>query len=269
MSGIFLIIGAQKAGTSALFKYLLQHPEVIGAQGKEVHFFSSQARYEMGFSFYENQFPEASNKALRLDASPSYLASPYAPKRIFEFDPNMKMIVLLRDPVDRAYSAWQMYRPRYKEDRNWFVSGWLDYIGRSPSDFVRRNDNEIDDFDLYVSAEIKLMDSMSPSMIEAPIIKQGLYAEYLERYFQYFSRDQFMIIENGELRSNLAPILRRIESFLGLSAICWEKKDLSPVFEGCYTEVVSEAAKKKLANFYTISNQRLFTMLNCNYPWAT
>src|SRR5262245_9795313 len=103
----FLIIGAQKAGTSSLYAYLVQHPQILRASMKEVHYVSTE--YHRGTAWYRQQFPRSSkvnNRSRRLnkpvitgEASPYYLFHPHAPQRIAALLPNVKLIVILRDPV--------------------------------------------------------------------------------------------------------------------------------------------------------------------------
>ena len=267
MFPISMIIGTQKAGTTALFEYLKMHPEIIGAKNKEIHFFNSQYRYDLGLSFYKSQFAEGKLSSLRLDASPSYLSHLDAPKRIFDFCPDVKMIVLLRDPVSRAYSAWQMYIKRYQQNRDWFFSEWLNFVGEPASNFFRRKNEEIDDFYLYVKSEIEFMKNSLPSKIEAPVLNHGYYEIYLKRYFKYFRKEQILIIENSELRLNQINILRSIENFLGIGSVNWGAKDLSPIFEGGYSDAMPKAAIKLLAGYFAPYNKRLFEMLGRSYMW--
>jgi Sulfotransferase domain len=111
----FLIIGAQKAGTTALYAYLRWHPAVLGPSWKEVSFFDRH--YSRGEAWYRGQFPNA----LRLqlverrsgarpivgEASPSYLFHPLAPERVAALLPGARLVALVRNPVERAFSHYQ------------------------------------------------------------------------------------------------------------------------------------------------------------------
>lgn len=108
----FLIIGAQKAGTTALYHYLIQHPQILPNKTyKEVHFFDKSENYVQGIGRYLKDFPNRLNKGTRLtlDATPEYLFYSQVPRRIIQSLGEVKMIVLLREPASRAYSAWNMY----------------------------------------------------------------------------------------------------------------------------------------------------------------
>ena len=110
----FLIIGTQRGGTTSLHRYLDAHPCVGPAANKDLHFFDR--RYHKGLAWYQGHFPTFIEKyyAEHLrgrafvtgEASPSYLFHPFAPKRVAKAMPHVKLIVLLRNPIDRAYSQY-------------------------------------------------------------------------------------------------------------------------------------------------------------------
>jgi hypothetical protein len=110
----FIIIGGQRCGTTSLFNYLTQHPDVFPSCPKEVHYFS--IHYHKGVNWYRSHFPLVMQKSyverghdrrfVAGEATPYYIAHPHAPQRIAETVPEAKLIVLLRNPVDRAYSHY-------------------------------------------------------------------------------------------------------------------------------------------------------------------
>src|SRR5207248_7427804 len=110
----FLIIGTQRGGTTSLYRYLKAHPCIGATSNKDLHFFDR--RFHKGLSWYRSHFPTKLEKAYaeqlrRLtlvtgEASPSYLFHPHAPKRVAQVLPHVKLIVLLRNPVSRAYSQY-------------------------------------------------------------------------------------------------------------------------------------------------------------------
>ncbi len=115
----FLIIGQMKAGTTALYSYLCRHPRVVPAMIKEVQYWSRY--YEAGEAWYRAHFmpiPPGSD-LITGEASPTYFADPDAPARIARVRPDMRLILLLRDPVARAYSAYRMRVRLGREQRSW------------------------------------------------------------------------------------------------------------------------------------------------------
>lgn len=108
-----VIIGAQKAGTTTLFDILVQHPQVIAPRKKEISYFSKDEEYAKGIERYWKEFPRyprTLGRFITLDASPMYLYHEQAPERIAKHLPDALCLAILRDPVSRAYSAWNMYR---------------------------------------------------------------------------------------------------------------------------------------------------------------
>src|SRR5947209_2592633 len=102
----FLIIGAQRCGTTSLYDDLVKHPSIATASQKEIHFFD--LNFQKGIDWYQAQFPGLGQKGfITGEASPYYIFHPLAPKRILAAAPEIKLIVMLRNPVNRAYSHYQ------------------------------------------------------------------------------------------------------------------------------------------------------------------
>ncbi len=264
---IFLIIGAQKAGTTALHNYLCQHPLIHPAATKEIHYFSSDSLYSKGLDYYHSKFAFTNNDSLFLDASPSYLASDVAYRRIYEYNPEIKMIALLRDPVDRAYSAWNMYKNRYMKNRNWFFDDWASFIEKSPDDYIKRSDEEICDFEVFVKNEIRYLSLSPQKSMEASILPQGLYQRHLSKYFSLFPKEQLLILESSCFLECTSQTLENIESFLSIQKFDWWRINLCPVFGGDYTDAISQSALSELSSYYAPHNEGLYKLLGMRFNW--
>ncbi len=101
----FLIIGAQRSGTTSRYEYRLVHPRVAPAARKEIHCFD--LRFDKGMDWYRAQFPDCAGGLVTGEASPYYVFHPHVPERVRRHLPDVKLITLLRNPVDRAYSHYQ------------------------------------------------------------------------------------------------------------------------------------------------------------------
>lgn len=172
----FIGIGAQKSGTSWAYTCLYEHPEVC-IPVKEIHFFS-RPRYAQGTAWYEAHFKKCKPGTKCGEWSTSYLYSEETPERIHACYPNAKILAILRNPVDRAYSQY----------RNTIRSG---EIPKSMS------------FDEYSAQDDSLW-------------RQGLYAEQLERYFTYFKKEQILIQVYEDIKKDPVAFMRRIHTFLGI-----------------------------------------------------
>ena len=110
----FLIVGAQKSGTSALDEYLRGHSEIQMAKRKEAHFFDVENNFvsRVDYSKYHALFEDDCGRTRKGEATPIYMYWYEAPKRIWEYNPNMKLMAVLRNPIDRAFSHWNMERDK-------------------------------------------------------------------------------------------------------------------------------------------------------------
>jgi len=190
----FLVGGVQKGGTTALFHYLNELPDVQMAPAKEVHFFDDEAGVDWARPDYRrlhDAFPQGDGR-LRGEVTPIYLYWPACLARIARYDPAMKLIFLFRDPVARAWSQWQMEFARGWESRPF---AWCIREGRTRVD--------------------------SP---EAPgchriysYVERGFYGAQLERLFAVFPREQVLLLRSEDLDARPDETLRRICGFLGVA----------------------------------------------------
>ena len=166
----FVIIGAQKGGTTSLYRYLTEHPDVGGATKKEVHFFDRS--YHKGMDWYLAHFPERGESTVVGESSPSYLFHPDVPERVRRTLPHAKLIVLLRNPVDRAYSQYQMRLRRVGEDS--FEEAVDEELARLPS-----------------NGELP-----GPEKGHHAFLPRGVYADQLQRWLAVFPREQFLVLHS-------------------------------------------------------------------------
>lgn len=257
----FLIIGAQKCGTTALHNYLSRHPQIAGSNPKELHFFNSDYNYNKGIEYYNSLFYNCNDGLVKFEASPSYLVSPVAASRIFKYNSKIKLIVLLRNPIDRAFSAWNMYKKRYESNRNWFYDDWLCHI-EPHKDYVKRSDSSLFDFYSYLIEEIDFGKVVSGAMLEAPVIMHGYYYKQISLFFEYFHRDQIYFCTSSVLKKYTQRILDEITTFLGVERINWASHELPPIFEGGYQESAELRAQDLLAEIYREDSKKLVSLLN-------
>lgn len=244
----FLIIGAQKSGTTSLYHYLTQHPNVNAAAVKEIHYFDEQ--FDRGFDWYKKHFPShLSVKERTGEASPYYLFHPQTPKRVFECLPDVRLIVLLRNPIYRAYSHYQMMVRR----------------GLEPLSFPEALQAE----DGRVTAEYERMERdpsyNSLNCAHYSYLKRGLYAEQLERWLRYFSPQQFLFINSEELLLSPAESCNRIYEFLNIPALESDRYEL--LNRGEYKREIPIETLKWLQQYFTEPNRKLFDLIGESYDW--
>ncbi len=199
----FLIIGAQKAGTTALYQYLAQHPHVRPAITKEVHYFDTN--FERGERWYRGHFPRRPDRTwhrsgfLTGEATPFYLFHPWVPARVAECVPDVKLIVMLRDPVRRAISHF------YHE-----VS-----LGFESRPLPRALDEEPS---MIAGEEHRLARGLpsSPAYQHRSYFSRGLYADQLQRWLSHVPREQLLVLPSERLSNDGGESYRRVLDFLGL-----------------------------------------------------
>ena len=269
----FFIIGAQKCGTSALYNYLCEHPDVLPGRTKEIHFFNRDKRYfGLGINYYHSQFPlpsQLGEYGVTFDATPVYIYCPECPKRIYNYSPRAKMILLLRDPVERAFSAWNMFRKVHEKRRSPFLSEWSSINAPQKEGFRRLfNRKKYPSFEDAINEEINNILG-EDTLPEPSFVRRGLYASQLERYYRYFHREQIMIIDSRQLRKETNRTLERISTFIELRPYDWKqgesKRRLG--FEGDYKAPISRKAHDYLVEFYRPYNERLYELIGSNFGW--
>jgi hypothetical protein len=162
-----------------------------------------------------------------------------------------------------------MYRNRFLNNRDWFFDDWVAFCGDPGYSILRRQDDHIYNFFQYVIDEIELQDSNNSSaVLEAPILSHGYYHDQIQKYMSLFDKSQILILENSEMRMNTVKCLQQIEAFLGIPGCDWENMDLTPIFEGEYSDSIEVTARNFLYDYYASSNERLFELLGTRYAWG-
>lgn len=251
-----IIIGAQKAGTTALYGMLGQHPQVVAPRFKELNYFTDQGNYGGVVRFrygdvagYHAHLPlpyRLSGGQLTFDASPEYLYHPQVAARIYEYDPHIRLIAILREPVARAYSAWGMYRklaghPLY------------DHLAEQRS------------FEDAIEAELAVIEQSTWESDRIAYVKRGVYADQLARYWDHFPADRMLILEHSDFRQDQVGCLAQICRFVGVDPRYRFDSEQRNVTQ--YDEPIPPHVAERLHAFYAPHNERLFEMLGKEYDW--
>lgn len=194
----FMCLGAAKSGTTTLYDILRQHPDIYIPAFKEPHFFDIPENYKNGIEWYKRNYFRNANKKIIADFTPSYFFEKEAPKRIFKnLGRDMKFLVVFRNPVDRAYSHYLHSKRDDHESENFAKSLELE-VSR-----LKKHENQSD----YLS------------YLRHSYVHQGLYAQMIDRYLQYFSLDNFLFIHfEDELLQERELTIKRILEFLEIDS---------------------------------------------------
>jgi len=196
----FLIVGTQKGGTTALAKFLSQHPEICFAPCKEVHFFDAvdynpELTHSQLNQQYQQAFPNWQGQHLVGEATPIYMYLPFVAERIYHYNPQMKLIFLLRNPVERAISHYNMELSRGQE---WLPLGLAVVLEKLRLWLDRHNLQE------------------KSSLRCHSYVDRGFYSQQILRMQQYFPPEQMLFINTKDLWHNHQENLQKIYGFLGL-----------------------------------------------------
>ena len=245
----FLVLGAQKAGTTALYEYLRRHPRITGPSWKEVSFFDRH--WARGERWYRGNFPNVTRTREKLvgEASPSYVFHPLAPQRVREVVPDARLVVLVRNPVDRAHSQY-----------NHEVA-----LGREPLPFEEALDAEEERLrgeDERMAADPRYF---SREWWSHTYQARGRYAEQLERWLAVFPRERLLVLSSDDLGSDPARAHAQVLGFLGASP---QRLDSYPrVYEREYAPMKPET-RERLAAEFEEPNRRLYELLGRDLGWG-
>jgi hypothetical protein len=260
----FLVIGAQRAGTTTFFDALRRHPDIGAprsvdravAWDKELHFFDE--KFEKGLDWYRSFFPLRALREVRRalgrdliagESTPSYLFYPRVPQRVAGTIPEARLIAVLRDPVERAYSHYQL---------------------------MRRTGQETLSFAEAVAAEEERLAGEREQFLAGDAgrlrhhrhhsyVARGLYAEQLERWLEHFPREQLLVLRAEDFKTRPVEIYSVALRFLGVRE--WQPGELVSRNIGSYAPL-DRGLRAQLEDRFADSNARLAQLLGKDLGWA-
>jgi len=252
-----MVVGFHKTATTSLHEYLIQHPNVIKPLRKEIGYFS--IFFWRGEMWYRSHFPTIFSKlnknmktdnCIILDSDPNCSYHPDSPKRIHDRLPDVKLIFILRNPIDRAWSD-------FNQDLN------REYI--SNISFEEKIKEDESDFDKMInSLKFDRLQSDYFKKIPRAYLSIGKYSIYIKKWLEFFSMDQILFLTTDELKSDLNGSLEKVFNFLNIPnqpILDLEKKNV-----GKYKKMNSET-RKKLIEYYKPYNLELEILLNKKFNW--
>ncbi len=235
----FVIIGAKKRGTTFLYNLLTQHPHVEPAAKKELRFFNNS--FDKGVEWYRRRFPQPrwkdERRTITGEATPEYLTSPPAPERMEEVVPQARLIVLLRNPVDRAYSDYQQRLRKGREHRTFEEA--IGFEGARKAQTPSSN---------YLS--------------------RGIYVDKLLRWSEFFGDEQMLVLKSEDFFERPVETLKIVLDFLGLPE--WEPgvwKRRQKCRAGRYKQKMDPATRRRLEDYFEPHNRRLYDYLGVDFGW--
>jgi hypothetical protein len=254
----YLIIGAQRAGTTSLHRYLVQHPGVrTTLRTKGVHYFDTG--YGRGRSWYASRFPtrltawyvaRRHRVALRTgEASPYYLFHPLVPHRVAELLPQVKLIALLRDPVVRAYSHYQ-----HEVARGFETLSFEEAIAAEPAR-------------LAGEVERMLAEPLHHSFAHQhhSYLARGRYHEQLATWRALFDDSQLLVLSSERFFAEPGLWFKQVLDFLELPAFTPDAFERHNAYD--YRQMGDEV-RERLVEHYREPNRRLYESLGDDFGWS-
>lgn len=243
----FIIVGTVRSGSTSLYYNICQHPSVLSADYDEIGFFDSN--YHLGINWYRSMFPtrkqiESRKKetgfAITGEDTPFYFWKEEAAKRIYEMNQNMKIIVICRNPVDRAYSNYNL---------------------------SVRDETEKLTFEEAIDKEIDFLDKHSfreSADQRRSYLAKGLYEKQIRIWFELFSREQIHIISTEEMEKEPEKTLQEVFKFLKIPEYVIKNPQKQKTAK--YSEMNTQT-RKKLLDFYEQHNENFFKIIQKRFDW--
>jgi len=232
----YLIIGTQKGGTTSLHADLARHPAVAPALRKEPHFFD--VHWSRGPMWYRAHFPRQSTGRISGEATPSYLFLPQVPARVRQLLPEVKLIVMLRHPVDRAWSHYHHERQRGHETLS---------------------------FEEAIESEPQRIQQNNHHLRHFSYLARGRYAVQIERWLQHFPREQMLVIRSEDYRDRPATVWAQVLTFLQLPAFEMVSRTMRNV--GTYRQKMPATLRDRLQSHFKNDNEALYALLGRDMQW--
>ena len=262
----FIVFGAAKSGTTSLYGLLAEHPcvepcvtrDAQFGNTKEVRFFDYN--WYRGRDWYRSHFPlersrrkfeaEHARPFLTGEGSPTYISNLWAPTRVRKLLPNVKLIAVLRNPVDRAYSHFQYSRRAGLEECESFVEAVACEEDRLRPEWAR------------MAADPRYN---SWNFAAWSYLARSRYDEQLERWLALFPREQFLFLKAEDLFARPQPAIDATFEFLGLPP--HPSKGVGQLNVSPEYETMPHATRERLAEYFRPHNERLYEQVGIDFGW--
>ena len=252
----FIGCASSRSGSTSIYEGLLEHPNIFASKIKEIHFFDGN--FHRGENWYRYHFPSKLKKLINEkifkkkfvtgEATPNYLIHPHAARRIQRICPEVKLILILRNPIDRAYSHYNS-AVKNKREKLSFEDTIKEEKNRVRGEMEKMEDDEDS--------------STSETYIRKSYFLQGLYYNDLSKWMKIFPRKQFLIINNEEFFKDPTKNFNEIYEFLGLPQFNYKYVHYNL---GKYPPMKDET-RRLLIEYYKPYNEKLYKLVGKSFDW--
>ena len=239
----FIIIGQAKCGTSSLYDYLTQHPQILPAIRKDIQFWHIESTFYHGLDWYLSQFQAISSEPNLItgEANPLYINSQPAAERDFQTFPNIKLIVLLRNPIDQVISNYYMR-----------VRGHVENISLEKA------------IALALKGTPQASNSDLSEIYDRRYLRKGRYIEVISQWMNLFPKNQFLIVKSEDFFSDPATTLNQVCQFLEVES--YQIQEYPKINQGSYPPI-SHSMRQTLNDYFRPFNQQLEEYLDRKFNW--
>jgi len=239
----FIIVGGQRCGTASLYNYLISNLDVTPAVKREIHFFDKS--YGRGLTWYKTQFK---NSLCIGESTPYYMFHPHSLRRISNDIPDVKIIILLRNPVDRAYSHYGLEIRMKKEHLS-----FEDAIYEEPDRLKGELDKMINNDKYY-----------SFSHQQFSYLLRGIYISQMKNVFRYFKKNKILVICSEDFFKDPHKTLKQVSKFLKISD---DYQFPFKVYNKGNNSPMNENTRERLSKYFKNYNKELYSFLGKDFGW--
>jgi hypothetical protein len=255
----FIIAGVQKSGTTSLYQYLNQHPKLRGSEPKELHYFNRDYYFDKSISDYRSHFTGNRN-LIYFEATPAYLYHPGAMENLKRYYPNIKLVILLRNPITRAFSAWHHYRDLFYKNKGENLKFRPKRKGNSLYNLFFANRELFPSFRECLDIEVKLMNNQNPPF-EPGLIRRGFYFDQIKKCYSLFPKKNMYITGFNSFIKDPEKIILELCEFLGIPPIKNIKFPFKPFNKRKYIEKIPCEDERFLSTVYYGPNRELSNLI--------
>ena len=250
----FLIIGAKRCGTTSLFHHLPEHPSIAKSHHDNIGFFNDN--FHLGVNWYRSFFSTISykkkmqkkyGKFLSFDVTTRYMESRRTAENVKKIKPEIKIIIMLRNPIDRAYSQFNVSVRDRTENRE-FQDAISQEINMLEQEFRDKDDTKLHEF----------------SNDDRHYIKKSLYAMQLKPWFELFPRNNILVLSTEEFKKDDSLTYKQIFNFLNIPKFSIKGKKLME--KGNYSPMKKDT-REILSDYFKDHNEELFKLIEKKYEW--
>lgn len=245
----FIIVGGQKCGTTSLYRLLIKNPYIERGALKEIHYFDN--RFDEGIDWYRQQFPAPrktnGHKTITGEATPAYMFLPHVPERVKGAIPGVRLMALLRNPVNRAYSHYHHQVRMGTENRS------FEEAVKEEGVRLRDRQGNTSGFQYDAGSGRRL----------SSYLARGIYVDQIVRWSTLFG-DQLLVLKSEDFFGRREETLKQVLGFLGLPE--WTPDKWGIRNKGDYVSM-NLTTRRRLENFFEPHNHRLYEHLGVDFGW--